>query len=182
MQQERSAIAVLWRYLRGITAAVENVRQTPPRDLARGIVAIVGRHLTLVFSMLLAAVWWRSAPAVDGLPASTQAVYSAARTVGLISLVVLMLWDGVEVMNGTDVGAEVAKLLVRLALLAVGLVAIRACGAQIADMLAWAKDNPDAALAGVTGIAVVRVVFEASWPLPALVDRAKALGVSLVQQ
>ena len=101
---------------------------------------------------------------------------------GLISLVVLMLWDGVEVMNGTDVGAEVAKLLVRLALLAVGLVAIRACGAQIADMLAWAKDNPDAALAGVTGIAVVRVVFEASWPLPALVDRAKALGVSLAQQ
>ena len=121
MQQERGATAVLSRLLRSITTAVENVRKTPPRDLARGIVAVVGRHLTLIFSMLLAAVWSRSAPAVDALPASAQAVYSAASTVGLISLVVLMLWDSVAVMNGTDLGVVVAKLFERLALLAVNV-------------------------------------------------------------
>ena len=79
MQQERSATAVLSRFLRDITAAVENVRQTPPRDFANVVVQWGPGNAKTVHHVVQSATDFVTIPGPGLTPSNT---YRPGTTIG----------------------------------------------------------------------------------------------------
>lgn len=143
-----------------VMATIDKINQTPPKDLARGLVRFTVDYPTLLLGLLIAILWGQAAPSISTLPASVQVVYNVANTVGIIALILSVVWQVVTSM-GTPASAValIVTVVERFILLAACLIVVRAFGPQLADVLVWVKTNPDAALSGVAGIVVVRVMF-----------------------
>lgn len=143
-------LVTLWR------RTVDRLQQNGPLDIARGLVRFMAEYPTLVFGLVALMVWSSSAPALETMPASTQAIYKATYTVGTIWLVVWMVWH-VVVGAAANPAAAAIGFFERFILLSLALVAVRTFGVELADMMVNAKANPDSALAIVGGVIVVRV-------------------------
>ena len=133
------------------------VGETSAKGLMRGAGRFVCAYPTLFASALLVMLLQRYAPAAETLPEGARGVYNAANVVGTLALVLGALWGIIGAAR--SMVAFGVTLFERFLLLSLGLALVRVFGADVAASLAWVKGNPDAALAIVAGIIVVRVMF-----------------------
>jgi hypothetical protein len=149
------------RRLPGVVLQVlDRLQQTRPKDLARGLLRFVSEHPASVFGLLAVLAWGQTVPAVGTLPASAQAIYNATHTIGMTWLVLWMIWRAAydAILSGNPVAVAIS-LVERFIMLSLALVAVRAFGVELADVVASVKANPDGALAFVAALIVVRVAF-----------------------
>lgn len=143
-----------------VLQALDRLQQSTPKDLARGLLRVVGEHPALVFGLLAVLAWDQSVPTPDSLPVPAQAIYSATNTVGIFWLVLWTIWKAsVDVVVARNLFAVAISFVERFIMLSLALVAVRGFGVELAEVVASVKANPDGALALVAAIIVVRVAF-----------------------
>lgn len=143
--------------LRALNMMLGAGRQVSAKGLMRGAARFVCAYPTLFASVILVMMLQLHAPAVEMLPDGVRGVYNAATVIGILGLVLGAL--GSLIGAAANVASLAITVIERSVLLSLGLVLVRVFGADIAESLAWVKGNPDAALAVVAGIIVVRVMF-----------------------
>ncbi|UIF89253.1 hypothetical protein [Cupriavidus sp. UYPR2.512] len=143
--------------LRALDQLNAKVREASAKGLMRGAGRFVITYSTLISSAILVVVLQRYAPAVETLPDGSRGVYNAATLVGILGLALGALRG---IVGAAESPASVGVTLIeRFVLLSMGLALVSVFGADVAVVLTWVKDNPDAALAAGAGIIVVRMMF-----------------------
>lgn len=156
-----AACLINTRRLPGVVLqALDRLQQATPKDLARGLLRVVGEHPALVFGLLAVLAWGQSVPTADNLPAPAQAIYSATYTIGMVWLVVWTIWRTVvDAHFSRNPFAVAISFVERFILLSLALVVVRGFGVDLAELVASVKANPDDALAFVAATIVVCVAF-----------------------
>lgn len=139
-----------------LVRALDRLAGKSPMSLLRGVGVFVSSYPLLILGLVSIVVWGRSAPAVQSLPATAQAMYSAANLLGMgwfvFNMVAITFSPSRVVTNGVN-------LVEKFILYILVLVFIRVFGAELAEGVELAKSNPDGALAVVAAFVLLRVAF-----------------------
>lgn len=130
------------------------------RNLARSASRFVISHPMPFFCLawLIVIIFVaQSAPQIDDLPDSAQLVYATVRLFGYAGLTYIIFYRGLVANEG--VLSTLSIVVERGTFLAAGLLFVRMFGAELAEALVWVRKYPDAAMAVVAGVALVRVIF-----------------------
>lgn len=152
-EQRRARISQAMHWMRRLS---HKLRQKTAAEVVGGIGKFVYTYPALVFGLMAAIVWTMSAPAVESLPANAQTIYQITKALGIVWLVVSAVWRGISVMVNGNGAHEVLNHIQRSTAVVTALLVIRVFGVELADAIASAKANPDAALALVVAVVLLR--------------------------
>lgn len=149
------------RLLPGILLrALDRVPPVSAKALGTGLVRFVAEYPALVFGLIaVIPLWTGNAPRLETLPPTAQAVYNATLILGLLWIVVSAV--SVAIFAPATVASAIS-LVERFVLLSLVLVAVRAFGQELSDVVRIAKENPDASLAVAAAFVLLRAAFALS--------------------
>lgn len=144
---------------------IYKVAEVSAKDLAIEAGRFIANYPVLSGGLVFVVLAGFTTPSEGSLPPTAQAVYHATNVAGIIWLCWTALWGALTGAASagsaavSDVVGSAVSLIERLILLVVGLIVIRMFGVEVSGALVWMKHNPDAVLAAVAGMIVVRSLF-----------------------
>ena len=148
------------RNFSAVKQGLNRIRSMNLKIVARRALRIGLERFVFVCCLLVAIAWGQSAPAVAVLPETAQTIFYGTFILGMtLAVFPLFLRTLLCVDKREEELAMVARLFEHLVLLLLALVAVRAFGVELAEIIGWVKANPDGAIALITAIIVVRSAF-----------------------
>lgn len=140
--------------------ALDRVPPVSGKALGAGLVRFVAEYPALVFGLIaVIPLWTGHAPRLETLHPTAQAVYNATLILGLLWIVASAI--SLAFVAPATVGGAIS-LVERFVLLSLVLVAVRAFGQELSDVVRIAKENPDASLAVAAAFVLLRAAFALS--------------------
>lgn len=135
--------------------AIDRLPSVSLTPLVRHVFRFFTEYPALVIGLLTIPLWAGSAPPVDTLHPTAQAIYNAIVILGILWIV----YSAISFAFIPEiVMSSMLTLVERFILLSLVLAAVRAYGPELADGIRFAKENPDASLAVVAAFVLLRVV------------------------